>query len=252
MRSLLAFAALAVTLSCATSPRAAGDDQPSPQIVTDTAPPDTTQRDTTRPPPGTASDSQQANGGVASETRASGGNGSAATAASAPDRAGAPVAPSTPRPAPLSPRDSVRLEVGAAELSVNYSRPSMRGRKIFGELVPFGRLWRTGANEATTFVTTADIEIGGVTVPAGRYSLFTVPAEPGSQWLLVINKQTGQSGTEHHPEQDLARVPLRTRTLTPPVEQFTIALEPAGPDAAALSLAWETTSASMNVRVKRP
>ena len=94
----------------------------------------------------------------------------------------------------------------------------MRGRTIFGGLVPYGQVWRTGANAATSFVTTADIVINGVTVPEGRYTLYSIPerASDGSvTWHLIVNKQIGQWGTEYHPEQDLVRIPL---TVSPTTE----------------------------------
>jgi hypothetical protein len=118
----------------------------------------------------------------------------------------------------------------------------MRGRRIMGGLVPYGRVWRTGANAATTLVTDVDLRIGDVSVPRGTYTLYTIPAPGG--WTLIVNKQTGQWGTQYHPERDFARIPLRVSPLRDPVEQFTIGLERArgaAPDT--LALTWETTRA---------
>jgi hypothetical protein len=133
------------------------------------------------------------------------------------------------RPAmgPASPADSLKAAVGAAQVAVVYSRPSVRGRSVWGgTLVPYGQVWRTGANAATAFRTSADLMIGGTRVPAGSYTLFTLPTAERAE--LVISKQTGQWGTEYKPDQDLARVPLAMSALSAPVEQFTIAVEPAG------------------------
>lgn len=138
-----------------------------------------------------------------------------------------------------SPRDTTRATVGTAQLLVDYGRPSRRGRTVWGgTLVPYGAIWRTGANAATTFVTSSDLVVGGQPVPAGTYTLYTWPTAQGYQ--LAINKQTKQWGTEYKPEMDLVRVPLTATTLAAPVEQFTIAIEPAGANAATLALRWDT------------
>jgi hypothetical protein len=147
----------------------------------------------------------------------------------------------------LSPRDSAVADVGGAHLAVDYGRPFKRGRPIFGGIVPWGEVWRTGANAATGFTTTRDLEIGGATVPAGRYTLWSLPTQTG--WKLIVNRQTGQWGTEYHPEQDLVRVDMQTRRLSAPVEKFTIRLDPAGPGGV-LRLQWDDTEAFVPVRVK--
>jgi len=149
---------------------------------------------------------------------------------------------------PLSPRDSAVADVGGAHLAVDYGRPFARGRRVMGEVVPWGEVWRTGANAATGFTTTRDLEIGGVTVPAGSYTLWTLPSQQG--WKLIVNRQTGQWGTEYHQEQDLARIDMQTRRLDAPVEQFTIRIEPTGANAGVLRLAWDDTEAFVPIRVK--
>lgn len=146
-----------------------------------------------------------------------------------------------------SPLDSVQGAVGAAQVAVVYSRPSMRGRTVWGgTLVPYNVIWRTGANAATTLRTSADLLVGGTRVPAGSYTLFTMPGAGQSQ--LVISKETGQWGTEYHAEQDLARVPLTAVALNAPVEQFTITLEPAGGQAANLVMRWGVRQLSVPVQ----
>jgi hypothetical protein len=98
--------------------------------------------------------------------------------------------------------------VGAAQVLVDYSRPSVRGRTVWGgALVPYGQVWRTGANAATQLVTSADLTIGGAAVPAGTYTLFTLPAAEGGQ--LIVNRKTGEWGTEYESAQDLVRIPLQ-------------------------------------------
>src|SRR5215472_12136485 len=88
-------------------------------------------------------------------------------------------------------------------VKVDYSSPRAKGRKIYGGLVPFGQVWRTGANESTTFVTDANLSVGGKDVPAGNYTMFTIPAE--DKWSLIISKKTGEWGTDYPEGQDLGR-----------------------------------------------
>ena len=140
-----------------------------------------------------------------------------------------------------SPRDSVVTTIAGASLKLDYGRPSKRGREIFGGLVPWNRVWRTGANEATHLTTSKPLVFGSVTVPAGRYTLYTLPQQNG-QWLLIINKQTGQWGTEYRQAEDLARIPL-TVTQTPAVvEQFQLSITPSA-SGGELALSWDRTKA---------
>jgi hypothetical protein len=132
------------------------------------------------------------------------------------------------------------------KITINYSRPSAKGRKIYGGLVPYGEVWRTGANEATTFVTEKDINVGGTKVPAGAYTLYSLPSE--SDWKLIISKQTGQWGTEYDQGQDRARINMKGEALSAPVEQFTISFEPARGNATVLRLDWENTRASVPIK----
>jgi hypothetical protein len=134
-------------------------------------------------------------------------------------------------------------------VTIDYSRPSAKGRKIMGGLVPYGQVWRTGANEATSFVTTANLSIGGATVPAGKYTLYSLPGE--SSWKLIINKETGQWGTKYDEKQDLARVDMKIGKTSAPVEQFTISLDKVGADSATLKIEWENTSVSIEIKEKK-
>ncbi|HEU4561248.1 MAG TPA: DUF2911 domain-containing protein [Longimicrobium sp.] len=140
----------------------------------------------------------------------------------------------------LSPRDSAVADIGGAHVAVDYGRPFKRGRVIFGEVVPWGEVWRTGANAATGFTTTRDLRIGGVQVPAGKYTLFTLPSQQG--WKLIINRKTGQWGTEYEAGEDLARIDMQTRKLDTAVEGFTIRVEPQG-QGGVLRLQWDDTEA---------
>jgi Protein of unknown function (DUF2911) len=134
-------------------------------------------------------------------------------------------------------------------IHVDYSSPRMRGRKIYGGLVPYGEPWRAGANPATTFVIDADLVVGGKTVPAGSYTLFALPTE--TAWTLIISKQTGEWGIPYPGEQDdFARVPMKVSKLTSPLENFTIAFDQSGA-ACTLRLDWETTRASVQITEKK-
>jgi len=147
----------------------------------------------------------------------------------------------------LSPRDTARATIGGAVVWIDYSRPSRRGRDVFGALEPWHKVWRTGANAATQFSTPVDLVIGGATVPAGKYTLWTLPTPTG--WKLIINKQTGQWGTEYKPEQDLVRVDAKVETVATPIEQFTIAFEPAAAPAA-ITFTWDRVRYSVPVAKK--
>jgi hypothetical protein len=117
----------------------------------------------------------------------------------------------------------------------------MRGRKIMGGLVPYGQVWRTGANPATSFVTAGDIMVGTLKVPAGAYTLYSLPAAPGTPWLLIINKQTGQWGTVYKPEMDLGRTPMKSLPVSTPQEVMSISFEHTTPTSTQLHIKWETT-----------
>jgi len=147
-----------------------------------------------------------------------------------------------------SPPGTADVTLKGKQITIAYSRPSMRGRKIMGELVPYGQVWRTGANEATTFTTPIDLNIGGTNVPAGKYTLWTLPSE--STWKLIINKQTGQWGTEYHEDQDLARVNMQKSQTSHPVEQFTISWKKNSDSSADLVMEWENTGVWVAVKAK--
>jgi hypothetical protein len=144
-----------------------------------------------------------------------------------------------------SPHDNVSATLAGKKITVSYGRPYVKGRAIFGGLVPWGQVWRTGADEATTFTTEADVVIGGLKVPRGEYSLFTIPTE--KQWTLVVNKTAKQWGAfKYDAAQDLGRVPMTVAAAAKPVEQFTIELVPAG-KGVTLKLSWDKTVATVAI-----
>jgi hypothetical protein len=143
----------------------------------------------------------------------------------------------------LSPRDSVFLSLDTNKISVNYGRPSMRGRVIMGQLVPWNKVWRTGANQATVIKTNFDMMMTDVPVTRGTYTLWTIPSPTG--WKIIINKQSGQWGTQYDPGQDLARFDAKVETLPTAVDTFTISLEAAGKTSGVLKLMWEQTQVSV-------
>lgn len=147
----------------------------------------------------------------------------------------------------LSVRDTARATIGDATVWVDYGRPLKRGREIFGNVVPWNQVWRTGANAATKFSTSADLVIGGATVPAGMYTVWTVPSPTGA--TLIINKQHGQWGTVYHADSDFVRVNISVETLAQPIEQFTIAFDPA-PQGSVLRMEWDRTRFTVPVRKK--
>jgi hypothetical protein len=148
-----------------------------------------------------------------------------------------------------SPAASASCDLGGGKtVKTDYSSPRMKGRKIYGGLVPFGEVWRTGADEATTFVTSADVVVGGKNVPAGRYTIFTVPT--ADKWTLIINKKTGEWGIPYKYKSDeLVRVDMNVSKLPAPVENFTIGYDRSG-SGCTLRIDWETTRASVKVSAK--
>ena len=149
----------------------------------------------------------------------------------------------------LSPRDTTEQTIGSAHLVVDYGRPSKRRREIFGALVPFGAVWRTGANEATHFRTDRDITIGSIRVPRGTYTLWTIPERDG--WTLIVNRQTGQWGTDYDKTRDVGRTKMTVSRLDEPVEQFTIAISPTRNGSGTLNMIWDTTQASVPIHIDK-
>jgi hypothetical protein len=147
-----------------------------------------------------------------------------------------------------SPPGTAEVTLAGKKVTIDYSRPSLKGRHVGQELAPYGKVWRTGANEATTLTTEINLNIGGTSVPAGKYTLYSLPSESG--WKLIINKQTGQWGTNYNEPQDLARVDMQKAQTKTPVEQFTISFDKKGDDSADLVLEWENTRLTVPVKAQ--
>jgi len=122
----------------------------------------------------------------------------------------------------LSPRDTVRANIGADSITIDYSRPLARGRVLVGGIIPYDQVWRTGANAATQFSTSAPIRLAGIQLAAGTYTLWTVPHQNGVD--LIVNGQSGQWGTEYNRARDVGTARMQSSTLATPVEQFTISV----------------------------
>lgn len=151
------------------------------------------------------------------------------------------AAPSTRATAVMSvsaPRVQGQPAPAAKTVKIDYGQPHARGRAVPTELATDGTVWRTGANSSTTLTTEVNLTIGGAAVPAGAYSLYTI--REGGKYVLIINRNTGQWGTEYDKSKDLVRVPLTARTLTDVQESLQIALVPpaSGPAAGALTISW--------------
>jgi hypothetical protein len=149
---------------------------------------------------------------------------------------------------PLSPPARTSVSVGGKKLTIAYSSPSIRGRKIMGGLVPYGTWWRTGADNATTFQTDADVDFGGLKVPKGTYTIYTLPG--ATEWQLIINKQTGQWGTEYSQRQDLGRVKMNLTQTPALVDSFKIDLSSTGGNKGLLKMTWERTEVSVPFTVQ--
>jgi Protein of unknown function (DUF2911) len=169
---------------------------------------------------------------------------------------GAMLAAGLPAGAAISPHETISSTVDGAKITIVYGRPYTRDpktkepRQIWGKLVPYGKVWRTGADAATLLTTDKTLMIGDTEVEAGTYSLYTLPEEDGGK--LIINKQTGQWGTQYNKDKDLARVDLKKETLEKPLHQFTMAIEnnPSG-SGGVIKLMWENTQYTLPFTVKK-
>src|SRR5882724_253693 len=147
-----------------------------------------------------------------------------------------------------SPPAETSVTVNGKQITIKYSAPSMRGREIFGGLLPYDSVWRAGANSATSLHTTGDLMIGGLAVPKGDYTLYVWLDK--NQWQLIVNKQTGQWGTEYNQAQDLGRVKMTMSKPPAPIEKYQMTLSSEGGAKASLKLAWENTIATVPITVK--
>lgn len=144
-----------------------------------------------------------------------------------------------------SPAATAEVSLDGKKVDIRYNAPSARGRKVVGEVVPYGKVWRTGANPATTLVTEADLTIGTLTVPAGTYTIYTLPS--ADAWMLIVNKQTGQWGTVYNEGMDLGRTPLTSNPLAKPQETMSIAFENTKGSSTEMHIRWGTADESVKV-----
>jgi hypothetical protein len=151
----------------------------------------------------------------------------------------------TPQPSPAA---KISQAVGLGEITVSYSRPSMKGRVIFGDLVPYGALWRTGANAATKFTFSEDVTIGGKTVPKGDYSLFTIPNQ--NSWVIIFNKNATAQTNNYKQEEDVVRFEVKPESLPTPVESFTINFADIKPNSAVVEIMWEKTAVRFRIETE--
>ena len=142
-----------------------------------------------------------------------------------------------------SPPKVTTFQVGDNAVTINYSSPSKKGREIFNGLVAYGKIWRTGANEATTIEVTKDCKIGGLDLPTGKYSLFTIPSE--SEWTVIINKNPKQWGAyDYDQSKDVGRFKVTPTSLDETVEMLTIL----GSDSGVINIAWDKTQVSFSIK----
>jgi len=150
----------------------------------------------------------------------------------------------------VSPHDTISQVIDGNRVTVVYGRPYSKARKIWGTLVPYGKVWRTGSDEATLLITQKPISFGETTIPAGAYTLFTLPNEDGTA-KLIINKQLGQWGLQYDQKQDQARVDLKKDALEAPVDQFTISIGKNPSGGGLIKLSWENTQFSVPFTVQK-
>ncbi len=148
----------------------------------------------------------------------------------------APAQPGAPLPSPAA---TATVTVAGGTIDIHYNTPHMRGRKIMGGLVPYGQVWRTGANPATTLITSVPLKFGDVLVPAGTHTIYTWPT--ADEWKLIINNETGQWGTEYKPEMDLGRTVMKSKPMSAPQEVMSISFENTTATSTELHVRWETT-----------
>ena len=146
-----------------------------------------------------------------------------------------------------SPAAETSATIGGKKIQIKYSSPRMRGRKIMGGLVPFGQVCRTGADSATSMSTEANLDIGGLKVPKGNYTIYTIPQ--ANEWTLIISKELGQWGTDYHPKLDFGRTKMSVKTLAAPVENFKLEVSSQGGNNGLLTMTWEKTQASVPITV---
>ncbi len=152
---------------------------------------------------------------------------------------GAPMGGGQPPAAMPSPPATANVSVAGGTITIKYNSPQMRGRKIMGALVPYGKVWRTGANPATTLITSVPLKFGALLVPAGTHTLYSLPSEDA--WQLILNNQTGQWGLTYNQSMDLGRIPMQARPMAAPQEGMGLSFENTTATSTELHMRWETT-----------
>lgn len=156
-------------------------------------------------------------------------------------------APKVEFPAP-SPACTIKQRVGLTDIEIAYSRPSMKGRQIFGSVVPFGQVWRTGANAATKITFSTDVKLNGTAIPAGTYALYTIPGE--DEWTIILNKGVGKSGTQYDEKEDVVRFKTMPVSLSDTsIETFTIEFNHLRDESAVLNLVWDRTVVPIKIQL---
>jgi hypothetical protein len=149
----------------------------------------------------------------------------------------APAQPDAPMPSPPA---TATVTVAGGTIDIHYNTPHLRGRHVGGpEIVPYGQVWRTGANPATTLITSVPLKFGDLLVPAGTHTVYTWPT--ATEWKLIINNETGQWGTEYKPEMDLGRVVMKAKAMTAPQEVMSLTFENTTANSTELHVRWDTT-----------
>jgi hypothetical protein len=149
-------------------------------------------------------------------------------------------APAQPAAAPLVSEDATAsVEIAGGTIDIRYNTPHMRGRKIMGALVPYGQVWRTGANPATTLITSVPLKFGDLLVPAGTHTIYSLPS--ADAWQLILNNQTGQWGTVYTQSMDLGRIPMKAAPMSAPQEVMSLTFEHTTANSTELHVRWETT-----------
>jgi hypothetical protein len=152
----------------------------------------------------------------------------------------------TPAPSPVQ---NLRQDFGLGTIELSYSRPGVRGRKVYGDLLPYGQVWRTGANSATTISFTDEVIVGGKKVPAGKYGLLTIPG--AKQWIVILTKQTNvTSPADYNAEQDVVRVNVSTTKSKTSTETFTLSIQNIKPTSCNLVMSWEKRSFSLPIQTE--
>jgi hypothetical protein len=150
--------------------------------------------------------------------------------------------------APASPPATANVTLNGKAVTINYNSPRLKGRTIGSDIVPYGEVWRTGANPATTLITAGNLKIGTLDVPAGTYTLFTLPSK--DQWQLIISKKTGEWGIPYPEGNDLGRTPMTSKPMSSPQENMSISFENTKGNSTELHIKWGTTDQYVTVKAQ--